>query len=181
MTEYKYRIIRSSRKTLALELKSEGLIVRAPYLVTDRQIESFVRQNAAWIEKQLKKQEERPTMPKLSREEIEALAHEAMSYIPPRVEHYAALLGVDYGRITIRNQHSKWGSCSSKGNLNFNCLLMLAPSEVIDSVIVHEVCHLKHMNHSDRFYADVLRLYPDYERCNKWLKNKGTEIMERNI
>ena len=78
------------------------------------------------------------------------------------VKYYAPLLGVTYGRITIRNQRSRCGSCSGKKNLKFNCLLKLTPSEVIDSVIVHELAHLKEMNHSDRFYAEVLRVFPDY-------------------
>lgn len=84
-----------------------------------------------------------------------------------------------YGRITIRNQRSKWGSCSSKGNLNFNCLLMLAPQEVIDSVVVHELCHRKEMNHSNKFYAEVLRVFPEYWTWDKWLKDNGNMLMLR--
>ena len=112
-------------------------------------------------------------------EEVRALAEQALQTIPPRVAHYARLLGVTCGRITIRNQRTRWGSCSSKGNLNFNCLLMLTPPEVVDSVIVHELCHLKEMNHSDRFYREVLRIYPDYWRWDKWLKENGDLIMMR--
>ncbi|MBR0136778.1 MAG: M48 family metallopeptidase, partial [Clostridia bacterium] len=67
----------------------------------------------------------------------------------------------------------------SKGNLNFNCLLMLTPPEIIDSVVVHELCHLKHMNHSPRFYAEVRRVFPDYDRQSKWLKQNGPAIMLR--
>ena len=77
-----------------------------------------------------------------------ALADQAVKTIPEKVRYYAPLVGVTYGRITIRNQRTRWGSCSSKGNLNFNCLLMLAPPEVLDSVVVHELCHRKEMNHS---------------------------------
>ncbi|MBR4241372.1 MAG: M48 family metallopeptidase, partial [Eubacterium sp.] len=76
---------------------------------------------------------------------------------------------------------TKWGSCSSKGNLNFNCLLMLTPPEVIDSVVVHELCHRKEMNHSKRFYDEVLRVYPDYKKWNKWLKDNGSAIMNRML
>ena len=81
--------------------------------------------------------------------------------------------------LTIRNQRTRWGSCSGKKNLNFNCLLMLAPPEVLDSVVVHELCHILEMNHSKRFYAHVLRVYPDYYRDHKWLKEHGTELMRR--
>ncbi|MDY3888895.1 MAG: M48 family metallopeptidase, partial [Agathobacter sp.] len=85
-----------------------------------------------------------------------------MEYIPKRVAYFADIMGVDYGRITIRMQKTRWGSCSSKGNLNFNCLLMLAPPEVIDYVVVHELCHRKEMNHSKAFWREVERVLPDY-------------------
>ena len=89
------------------------------------------------------------------------------------------LVGVQYGRITIRNQKTRWGSCSSKGNLNFNCLLMLAPPEVLDYVIVHELCHRKEMNHSPRFWSEVAKVIPDYKKHEKWLKTEGTRLMRR--
>ena len=110
-------------------------------------------------------------------DEIRQLADKALEIIPGRVNYYAPLVGVTYGRITIRNQRSKWGSCSSKGNLNFNCLLMLTPPEVIDSVVVHELCHRKEMNHSDRFYSEVLRVFPDYWKWERWLKDNGNILM----
>ncbi len=129
---------------------------------------------------QLKREQEaKDAPPRLTDAEIRELADRAMSVIPERVEYYARLINVSYGKITIRNQRSRWGSCSSKGNLNFNCLLMLAPQEVIDSVIVHELCHRKHMNHSKAFYSEVYRVFPDYDRWDKWLKEHGEEIMRR--
>ena len=117
----------------------------------------------------------------MTSDEIRRLAEKALIYIPERVRYYAPLVGVTYGRITIRNQRTRWGSCSSKGNLNFNCLLMLAPAKVIDSVVVHELCHLKEMNHSKKFYDEVLRVFPDYYTCHKWLKENGAKIMAKNI
>ena len=176
-----YRIIRSNRKTFALEMTREGLLVRVPYTATKDQIDRFVDDHRAWIEKHRQKMEDRRIEPsdKLSMDEIRALADQAMKYIPERVAYYAPIAGVSYGRITIRNQKSRWGSCSAKGNLNFNCLLMLTPPEVIDSVVVHELCHRKEMNHSRRFYDEVLRVYPDYHIWNKWLKENGAAIMRR--
>ena len=110
--------------------------------------------------------------------EIDELMKEAKKVIPERVAFFAPLVGVTPGRITIRCQKSRWGSCSAKGNLNFNCLLMLAPEEVMDSVVVHELCHLKQMNHSKRFYDEVLRVMPDYRTRQKWLKEHGAELLK---
>ena len=109
------------------------------------------------------------------------MADRAAAIIPPRVRHYAALLGVTYGRITIRNQKTRWGSCTSDGNLNFNCLLVETPPEVLDSVVVHELCHRIHQNHSKAFYAEIARVFPDYDRCAKWLKENGGLLIMRML
>ena len=179
------RIIRSNRRSLGLEVNTEGLIVRAPIIATDAEINSFVSEHKAWIEKSLKKVAEKQkaleNLEPLTMEDIRVLADKALKVIPERVRYYAPKVGVTYGRITIRNQRSRWGSCSAKGNLNFNCLLMLTPPEVIDSVVVHELCHRREMNHSDRFYAEVLRVFPEYWKWDKWLKENGSTLMKRMI
>jgi predicted metal-dependent hydrolase len=178
-----YKIIRSNRTTVGLQVTPEGLIVRAPYRYPREKIDALVLEKKDWIEKSLKKVEKREAekskIEKFSQEEIRALAEQALQVIPKRVAYYAEKLGVSYGRITIRNQKSRWGSCSSKGNLNFNCLLMLTPPEVLDSVVVHELCHRKEMNHSERFYQEVLRVYPDYWKYHKWLKENGDKLIMR--
>jgi len=178
------QIIRSNRKTMGLELKADGeLLVRVPYAMTDEQARKFVERHKRWIENKRKKLKDRANeaenVEKLTFAQVQELADKALKYIPGRVAFYAPKVGVDYGRITIRNQKTRWGSCSSKGNLNFNCLLMLTPPEVIDSVVVHELCHRKEMNHSRRFYDEVYRVYPEYDRWNKWLKENGKVIMMR--
>ena len=178
------KIIRSNRKSLALEIKPrEGLIVRIPSQTPQEQIEKFINDHKDWIEKHLKsmgeRQKELSSVDKLTMDEIRTLAEQALKLIPERVKYYASLIGVTYGRITIRNQRSRWGSCSSKKNLNFNCLLMLTLPEVIDSVVVHELVHLKEMNHSERFYAEVLKVFPDYWKWHGWLKENGKAIMAR--
>ena len=179
------KIIRSNRKSLGLEVNAEGLIIRAPLQASDAEINMFILQHKDWIEKNLNRIEERQktveAIQPLSMEEIKELANKALKVIPERVKYYAPKVGVTYGRITIRNQRSKWGSCSGKGNLNFNCLLMLAPPEVLDSVVVHELCHRKEMNHSEKFYAEVLRVYPDYWTWDKWLKDNGDLLMKRLV
>lgn len=177
------KIIRSNRKSLGLEVNAEGLIIRAPLQATDAEINMLILQHKGWIEKNLEKVAEKQKaleqIEPLTMEEIRSLADKALKVIPERVRLYAPKVGVTYGRITIRNQRSKWGSCSSKGNLNFNCLLMLTPPEVIDSVVVHELCHRKEMNHSEKFFAEVLRVFPEYWKWDKWLKENGDMLMKR--
>ena len=165
-----FEVIRSKRRSIGIEIKQNKLIIRAPMQATNEEINAAMLKHKAWIEKHLAKAQVQKQalslVKKLTDSEIKVLADRSMEVILERVKPYAPLIGVTYGRITIRNQRSRWGSCSSKGNLNFNCLLMLAPPEVIDSVVVHELCHRKEMNHSDRFYSEVLRVFPDYWNCH---------------
>ena len=177
------RIIKSRRKTMGLEIKDGQLIARIPVWCTQKQLQTFLDAHSDWIEKhmnRLKEQESRALQEgRLSMEQIRELADKALKVVPERVRFYAPLVGVTYGRITIRNQKTRWGSCSAKGNLNFNCLLMLTPREVLDSVVVHELCHRKHMDHSRAFYEDVLRVFPEYHKWNRWLKDNGGALMRR--
>jgi len=176
-------ILRSKRKTLSLELKDDGLLVRAPKRMSNREIQAFILSKKVWIEKHQKIIEERRELQKLyppyTEDELKAIAKKAKEIIPAKVKNYAEIVGVNYGRITIRCQKTRWGSCSSNGNLNFNCLLMELPDEIIDSVVVHELCHRKHMNHSASFYAEVERVFPQYQRCRKWLREHGRECLDR--
>ena len=178
-----YQLIRSRRKTLGMEIRDGKVIVRAPLRCSKAEIDRFVLAHKSWLEKHLSKareaQQEADDQGRLTMEEIRELGEEALRVIPERVRHYAPLIKVNYGRITIRCQKTRWGSCSSKKNLNFNCLLMLTPPEVIDSVVVHELCHLKEMNHSPAFYAEILRVYPEYHKWDQWLKKHGPAIMKR--
>ena len=176
-------VIRSARKSFAVEIRRDSLTVRAPLQATDAEIGRFLMDHRKLIDKHLQKARERERelsgIAPLTKAELRQLADQAVRIIPERVRHYAPLIGVTYGRITIRNQRTRWGSCSSQGNLNFNCLLMLTPPEVIDSVVVHELCHRKEMNHSERFYAEVLRVFPEYRKWNQWLRDHGPELMKR--
>ena len=176
-----FEVIRSNRKSMAVEIKLNKLIIRAPMQASNEEINSFMLKNKAWIEKHLAKaaaqQQVVASVKKLTVDEIRQLADKALEAIPERVKHYAPLVGVTYGRITIRNQRSKWGSCSSKGNLNFNCLLMLAPPQVIDYVVVHELCHRKEMNHSKDFWREVEKVLPNYLDQVKWLKDEGSNVI----
>lgn len=180
----KVTIIKSRRKTVAIQVNSDlSVTVRAPYGVTEKHIEEFLNKNEAWISKQMneikakKKSVESENVENVTLDKIKALADQALEIIPTRVEYFAKIIGVTYGNITIRNQKTRWGSCSSKGNLNFNCLLMLAPPEVLDYVVVHELCHRKQMNHSKAFWSEVEKVFPDYKKSIKWLKEEGSQIM----
>lgn len=180
MTEKSVEIIRSKRKTISVEIRRDlSVVVRAPMRMRSQEIQRFIQEKAGWIERNQERLRERSGegLPKFTQAEIQALADRAVHIIPERVARFASLVGVDYGRITIRNQVSRWGSCSSKGNLNFNCLLMLCPPEVLDYVVVHELCHRKQMNHSPAFWGEVARVLPSYQRERAWLReNEGALI-----
>lgn len=180
----KVTVIRSNRKTVAIQVNSDlSVTVRAPRSVSEKDIEEILKKKKAWISKHIEKIKEtkerfeaEPTE-KLTREKVIALADEALKVIPERVEYFAKVIGVTYGKITVRNQKTRWGSCSSKGNLNFNCLLMLAPPEVLDYVVVHELCHRKQMNHSKAFWLEVEKVLPNYKEVRKWLKEEGSQMI----
>ncbi len=182
-----YKIVRSGRKTLSIEIKQDmSVMIRAPYRASDADIARFAEKNSAWIEKHLalmrdriRAKEDMPPLEPITKEQVRELADRAASCLPFRTAQLAQRVGVDYGRITVRSQTSRWGSCSSTGSLNFNCLLMLCPTQVVDYVIIHELCHRKHMNHSSAFWQEVHRHCPDYAECKRWLRENGGELIER--
>lgn len=177
-----YELIRTNRKAIAIQIKGDShIIVRAPLRMAARDIQRFVDSKAAWIEKHLAiiQQRQQPVASAFTLEQLHQLAEAAKQDIPQRVVRFAALVGVTYGRITIRAQKSRWGSCSGKGNLNFNSLLMLCPEDVRDYVVVHELCHRKELNHSPRFWAEVEKVLPGYMVHRKWLKDNGGAIIKR--
>lgn len=187
--EYEIQVIRSNRRSISLEIQPDlRILVRAPYRASNREIQRFVSEKSGWLEKHLaiarrrrEALEDRQREPVLTMDEIRVLADEATKMIPERVRYFAPIVGVDYGRITIRNQRTRWGSCSGRGNLNFNCLLMKTPPEVVDYVVVHELCHRKEMNHSPRFWAEVERVLPEYKKARRWLKENGGDIIGRMV
>lgn len=182
-------IIRSNRKSVAIQICPDAHVrVRAPYRMQEAEIADFLKEKSQWIEKHLGIMRERieqgavePQVERLSVQEIQELAKQASEVLSVKAKYYAEKLGVTYGRITIRNQKTRWGSCSGKGNLNFNCLLMLAPEEIQDYVVIHELCHRKEMNHSQKFWAEVEKIMPDYREKRRWLRENGGEILRRNM
>lgn len=182
----KVEVVYSNRKSVAIQIKPDGTVVlRAPYGVPKRELNRILEEKRSWIEVHLQEIKEREAeqkaLPKFSMQEIKELANKALAYIPERVKYYAPIVGVNYTRITIRNQKTRWGSCSSKGGLNFNCLLMLTPPEVVDYVVVHELCHRKEMNHSKAFWDEVEKVLPDYKSAKRWLRENGGELISRMV
>ena len=178
----KFEIIRSKRRTIAIEIQKDlRIVVRAPLGMQDAEIQRFVIEKQHWIEKhlQIASMRRAEKEPLLTAEEIHVLTTAALQDIPQRVAKFAPIVGVTVGRITIRHQKSRWGSCSAKGNLNFNCLLMLCPEEVRDYVVVHELCHRKELNHSPAFWAQVESVLPEYRVQSCWLKETGRKIIGR--
>lgn len=177
------RLIRARRKTLSIRITQEGnLEIRAPLGMPKGEIEAFLKEKAQWIEthraKVLAEYAQGQEAP-LGEEEILTLAEQMRQGLPEKLNRHAASMGVTFGRVTIRCQQTRWGSCSSRGNLNFNCLLMLAPEEVLDYVVVHELAHRKQMNHSALFWQEVARECPDYKKSLRWLKDRGGALLSR--
>lgn len=179
-----YIIQKSRRRTISVQITpDQKLLIKAPSYTSIKEVEDFLHEKRDWILKQMsrtqKQNKEAALMGILTEKEIRKLKRDAKKIIPERVQHYAELSGITYNRIFIRLQKSRWGSCSAEGNLNFNALLALMPLEVLDSVVVHELCHRRHMNHSKAFYDEVLKIIPDYKKWDKWLKQNGAAYQMR--
>lgn len=183
--ELPYTIIKSKRKTYSISIDEDGNIsFRVPLRAGSREIMKIAEEKSHWIIthylKICAKKDKKPhsNLSDVQRSALEKRYIEAAhSYIPKRVAYYNAMTGGTYSRITIRSQKTRWGSCSSKGTLSFNWRLMLAPPAILDYVVVHELCHLTHMNHSAAFWKAVESVYPDYRNARKWLKEHGNELV----
>ena len=184
-----YRFVRSSRKTLSVEIGPKGLTVKAPFSASRRDVEAFLRKRPHWIlahydamQEKMEKLSQQNGNSHLSESQKEALEKRyrslARECITRRASYYAAQLGVTYSSIRIAEQKTRWGSCSSRGTLSFHWRLILAPPAVMDYVVVHEVCHLIHMDHSPDFWAEVESLMPDYKVYKTWLRKNGLVLSQ---
>lgn len=176
---FSYQIIRSDRKTMAIQIMPDGsVVVRCPKRIRVDEVRKFVNSKSTWIEKHLTSRVPR-NEEKLTDSELKELRERTRILVTERVRYFAPLVGVTYNQIAIRVQRTRWGSCSSKGNLNFNCLLALVPPDVLDYIVVHELCHRKELNHSERFWTEVGKVLPDYKIRKKWLKDNGANLIAR--
>ncbi len=168
-----YQLLRSARKTLSLEIRRDGrLVVRAPLRTTQKQIDEFIANHEAWIASNLEKQRRRrEARPEPSDQEREALVRLAMERLPGRVAHFAAIMGLYPAGITITGARTRFGSCSGKNRICFSWRLMQYPEEAVDYVVVHELAHIRHKNHSPAFYACVEQVLPDWRERRQMLKD----------
>lgn len=167
-----YEIVRSRRRTVALEVTREGrVLVRAPLRMPQGEIKRFVASHAAWLEKaQAKVAARQAAHPPLTEQETAALRQRAKELLSDRVAHYAAIMGVTPTSVKITSARTRFGSCSGKNGICFSLYLMQYPEEAIDYVVVHELAHIRHHDHSPAFYAEVAKVLPDYKERMKLLK-----------
>ena len=178
-------VIRSARKSLGLEVRDQNTVLaRIPVRLPDRELKQFVETHREWILKKTQiaaqREENRKATPAPPLESLSKTDRMKIQLkIGKRVRHYCEIMGVKVGWVTVKNQKTRWGSCSSAGNLNFNWRLIFAPPAVLDYVVVHELAHRKEMNHSAAFYAIVEQVLPDYRSSQKWLRENGHQLWLR--
>lgn len=171
---------RSKRRTISVTVGYYGdVLVHAPLNASREDISKFLNREKEWILKRVEKHRQHERQSLLTEEEIARLQEQALYDFSQRTRRIAEQIGVTYGKITIRGQRSKYGSCTAKGNLNYNYILMLAPEEVREYVVLHELTHRKHMDHSRAFWYDVETAMPDYKQWDGWLKENGAGLIER--
>ena len=174
---FTYELIRARRKTIAMKVGEDGkIVVRAPYGLAAEAADRFVEAHNKWIvERQQNYENLKLLKPSYTEEEKGQYREAAKIVLNNKCRRFAERMGVTYGRITVREQKTRWGSCSAAGNLNFNWKLALMPEKIQDYLVVHELAHRKEMNHSERFWAVVAEIIPDYKERRKWLRIHGAE------
>lgn len=162
-------VVYSDRRTVAISVRNGVVTVRAPRGMSGGAIRRLLDKHNARISKMLADGERRAAM--MASADADALRAAAREYIPPRAEHYARIMGVTPAGVKITSAKTRFGSCSGKNSLCFSLYLMAYPKEAVDAVIVHELAHIRHKNHGERFYAEVEKVMPDYRARAKMLKN----------
>lgn len=174
--EIRISVIRSARKSLGLEVRDANTVLaRIPTRVSDRELKAFVENHRSWIlektEVMAEREEKRKSTPAPPPELLSKTDRMKIQLkIGKRVRHYCEAMGVTVAYVTVKNQKTRWGSCSAKGNVNFNYQLAFLPDELLDYVVIHELAHRRHMNHSRAFWAEVEKYCPDYLERREQLK-----------
>ena len=175
----------SDRRNISLQITDDKrILIKIPRWFPEYKLNSFVEEKKDWIVNTYNSIPDPKELSIREQHQLDALEKRyrkaAKEYIPGRVAYFHQFTGGSYDKIVIRDQKTRWGSCSSNGTLSFNYRLMLAPPSILDYVVVHELCHLKHMNHSPEFWAAVESVIPDYKMRRKWLKEHGNELTMTN-
>ena len=167
-----YRLVRSRRRTLALEITREGeVVVRAPMGLSQKRIDQFVADHRGWIAEHLERQRRRQAArPEPTEEERSEYIRRAREELPGRVAHYGALMGLTPAGLTVTGARTRFGSCSGKNRICFSWRLMQYPQAAIDYVVVHELAHIRHKDHSRAFYACVEEDLPDWRERRRLLR-----------
>lgn len=167
-----YTLIRAKRRTMSLQLDRDGrAVVRAPYGVKKEFIDRFVAEHEGWLARAREKQQNRRLAhPEPTDEERKALLAQAREYLPMRVDYWSGIMGLTPTGLKITSARTRFGSCSGRNSLCFSWRLMQYPPEAIDYVVVHELAHIRHHNHSPAFYALIERYMPDWRERMKLLK-----------
>lgn len=165
------KVIKSRRKTISLSVDDNlNAVVKAPYGVSNDKINDFVESNREWLMKATARKKAQLERTDLSDDEIQDLIHLAKDVIPKRVEYYSKIMNLCPTGIKITKAKKRFGSCNGKNSLCFSCFLMKYPMEAVDYVVVHELAHIKHHNHSKDFYNLINYYMPDYKQREKLLK-----------
>ena len=174
--EIRISVIRSARKSLGLEGRDANTVLaRIPTRVSDRELKAFVENHRSWILEKTavmaEREENRKSTPAPPPELLSKTDRMKIQLkIGKQVRHYCEAMGVTVGYVTVKDQKTRWGSCSAKGNVNFNYQLAFLPDELLDYVVIHELAHRRHMNHSRAFWAEVEKYCPDYLERREQLK-----------
>lgn len=165
----------SGTKYLRLTISNSGeLVVSKPWYLNTLILESFIKKKAEWILDKLAYFKNNP--PKYGKKEYLTYKPQAERLVCQKIDRFNQHYRFQFSQISIRNQRTRWGSCSSRGNLNFNYKIVFLPTKMIDYIVVHELCHLKEMNHSEKFWNLVSQTIPDYKAIRKDLQKKGIEL-----
>lgn len=167
--KFEYTLIRSKRKTIAVQVDSDcNITVRAPFKMSQREIDGFLKEKKSWLEKAVVSQMEKAKNKKeYTADDIESLRKKAKEIIPQKVAFYSKIMGVEPSSVKINSAKKRYGSCSGKNSLNFSLYLMDKDERFIDYVVVHELAHIKHHNHSKDFYSFISEFMPDYKERMK--------------
>lgn len=176
MQHLDYELKRSDRKTLSIKISTEGKItVYAPKKSSQNVIDAFVKSNIEWIRNALIKTEKRRRIAEkyaIAEEDIPKYKNAARAYLTQRTAYWSKIAGLEPSYVHITSAEKRYGSCNSKKGICFSYRLMAYPEDVIDYVIIHELVHIKHMNHSAAFYSLIENYMPDYREKQKILKHK---------